>query len=242
MAHYAYFVDLSICAGCESCTVACQNKNELAPNQAFTKVRRFEAGTFPAVTSTFVTTQCMHCDNPPCAEACPTGATYKEAEGPVTVDTAKCISCKYCITACPYEARVVDEDERVVRKCTMCFDRLQAGQQPACVQTCLTGARMAGDLDDPKSPIHQAIAQANVHHIEGTSFYYRLPETMGRAVLPADFDGSPATYAWQSIFQPVGQVMLGGVMGAVLVSLASNLIQARKKGGDKAHGDHGKGD
>lgn len=238
MTRYAYFVDLSICAGCESCTVACQNKNGLDPELVFTKVNRFETGTYPNVSSTFITTQCMHCDNPPCAEVCPTGATYKDAAGPVTVDATKCISCKYCMTACPYGARVVDEQSGVVKKCTMCFDRLQQGQQPACVQTCLTGARMVGDLDDPKSPMHQAIAQSNVVHVQGTSFYYRLPEKISRDVLPEDFQGSKVAYAWQSIFQPVGQLMVGGVFGAVLVSMAANAINHKKKGGGGAHGDH----
>jgi Fe-S-cluster-containing dehydrogenase component len=240
MARYGYFVDLSICAGCESCTVACQNKNGLPPEQVFTKVHREEAGTFPAVTSTFVTTQCMHCDNPPCTEVCPTGASYKTADGPVVVDDAKCIGCRYCITACPYDARIVDEDERVVKKCTLCFDRLQAGQQPACVQTCLTGARAVGDLDDPQSPIHALIKKPNTIQIAGTSFFYRLPEGFARNVLPADFKASGATFAWQSIFQPIGQVMLAGVTGALLVSVVSNAINARRKQqeGGEAHGDH----
>lgn len=238
MTRYAYFVDLSICAGCESCTVACQNKNGLEPELAFTKVHRFETGTFPEVSSTFVTTQCMHCENPPCADVCPTGATYKNPSGPVSVNDAQCIGCKYCITACPYGARVVDENDHVVRKCTMCLDRLEAGSLPACVQTCLTGARVVGDLDDPKSPIHAAIAQPGTFQVAGTSFYYRLPEGIERAVAPADFKGGGITFAWQSIFQPVGQLMLGGVVSAVLLSLVANTVQGMKKGGGEHHGDH----
>ena len=238
MTRYAYFVDLSICAGCESCTVACQNKNGLEPEQVFTRVKRFAAGTYPQVSSTFVTTQCMHCENPPCTEVCPTGASYKSAEGPVVVEERKCIDCKYCITACPYGARIEDAEDRVVRKCSMCLDRLRAGQQPACVQTCLTGARMVGDLDDPMSPIHEVIKRSHTVQIAGTSFYYRLPEAFARDVLPADFKGSGATYAWQSIFQPIGQVMLAGVSGALLVSLASNAIAGLRKKGGERHGDH----
>lgn len=239
MTRYAYFVDLSICAGCESCTVACQNKNNLEPDQVFTHVNRYETGTFPKVSSTFVTTQCMHCENPPCTEVCPTGASYKSAEGPVVVDQTKCIYCKYCMTACPYGARIADDDERLVKKCTMCFDRLTDGKLPACVQTCLTGARMVGDLDDPKSAIHEALKRPNTVQIAGTSFFYRLPEQIARNVLPADSNGSGVTFAWQSIFQPVGQVMLAGVAGALLVSIVSNAINgARKKGGGEAHGDH----
>lgn len=238
MARYAYFVDLSICAGCESCTVACQNKNQLEPEYEFTQVHRFETGTYPNVTSTFVTTQCMHCDQPACAEVCPTGATYKDAAGPVQVEDAKCIGCKYCVTACQYGARVVNDDRNTVQKCSMCLDRLTAGQQPACVQTCLTGARVSGDLDDPNSPIHKAIAQQGTVKVEGTSFYYRLPAGFERSVAPPDVKAAGITFAWQSIFQPVGQLMLGGVTAAVLVSLIANTVKSVKKGGAGEHGSH----
>ncbi|HYF94553.1 MAG TPA: 4Fe-4S dicluster domain-containing protein [Symbiobacteriaceae bacterium] len=238
MTRYAYFVDLSICAGCESCTVACQNKNGLEPEQVYTRVKRNFTGAFPKVASTFVTTQCMHCENPPCTEVCPTGASYKSAEGPVIVEESKCIDCKYCMTACPYDARIADEDDRVVKKCTMCLDRLQQGKSPACVQTCLTGARLVGDLDDPQSPIHEALKRPNTVQIAGTSFFYRLPDGYAREVLPADFAGSGITFAWQSIFQPVGQMMLVGVTGALLTSVVSNAIAAMRKKGGEPHGDH----
>lgn len=237
MTTYAYFVDLSICAGCEACTVACQTKNGLDPSLTFTNVSRYQTGTFPDLASTFVTRQCLHCDNPPCADVCPTGATYKLSTGPVVVDDEKCISCKYCITACPYDARVIDEESNVVKKCTLCFDRLAEGQLPACVQTCLTGARQIGDLDDPTDPIHEMIKQPNTIKIEGTSFYYRIPEGISREAIPADFKGSGVTYAWQSILQPLGQWMLGGVAGAVFFSMLANTAKSVRKGGD-ADGHH----
>lgn len=229
MTHYAYFVDLTVCAGCESCTVACQNLNGLDPSITFTRIHRHETGTYPDLKSTFVVNQCMHCDDPPCAQVCPTGATYKTAEGPVKVDYTKCIACKYCITACPYEARTYDEEANVVRKCSLCIDRLRAGQQPACVQTCLTGARMVGDLEDSADPIHEAIARSGTVKVEGTSFYFRLPEGIDRDVVPANFKASGITFAWQSILQPVGQLMLGGVVGAVLVSAAANAVKGARK-------------
>lgn len=236
MTHYAYFVDLSICAGCEACTVACQMKNELDPNLVYTKVSRFEQGTFPDLSSTFVTTQCLHCDNPPCAAVCPTGATYKTDEGPVQVEYDKCISCKYCMTVCPYDARVIDPEDNVIKKCTLCYDRLSAGQLPACVATCLTGARVVGDLDDPASPIHEAISRPGTIKIEGTSFYYRVAEGIPRTAIPADFKAPAITYAWQSLLQPLGQWLLGTTAAAVLLSLAVNTVKG-KKGGD-AHGGH----
>jgi Fe-S-cluster-containing dehydrogenase component len=230
-------MDLSICAGCESCTVACQNKNDLTADIAFTKIHRYQEGTFPNLKSTFVPNQCLHCDNPPCADVCPTGATYKTAEGPVQVNDKQCIGCKYCIAACPFGARTYDAKAHVVKKCSECYDRLQAGKTPACVQTCITGARQVGNLDDANDPIHKVIAQPNTVKVGGTNFYFKLPEGIARTVLPADSKESAVTYAWQSILQPFGQMALGGAAGAVLLSAAAFVVKSVKKEGDE-HGDH----
>ncbi|HLN62412.1 MAG TPA: 4Fe-4S dicluster domain-containing protein [Symbiobacteriaceae bacterium] len=234
MTRYAHFIDLSVCAGCESCTVACQNKNGLAPDLAYTRVHRYQTGTFPDLKSTFVVNQCLHCDNPPCADACPTGATYKTAEGPVLVNYDQCIGCKYCIVACPYDARVFDEEKQAARKCTECADRLSAGRKPACVETCLTGARIIGDLNDPTSEIHVALKRPNTVQMAGTAFYFRLPDQISSAALP-EAKGTGLVYAWQSILQPLGQLLMGGAAAALLVSAAAFAVKSAREGGS----DHG---
>lgn len=231
MTRYAFFIDLSVCAGCESCTVACQNKNELDPAITYTRIHRYQTGTYPDLKSTFVVNQCLHCDNPPCAEVCPTGATHKTAEGPVLVEYKQCIGCKYCIVACPYGARVFDEELNVARKCTECADRLAAGGKPACVETCLTGARVIGDLDDPKSPIHEALKRPHTVQMAGTGFYFRLPEQIGNEALPDGAKGTGVVYAWQSILQPLGQLLMGGAAAALLASAASFAIKSARGGG-----------
>ncbi|MDF2627039.1 MAG: molybdopterin oxidoreductase iron-sulfur binding subunit [Symbiobacteriaceae bacterium] len=234
MTRYAYYIDLSICAGCESCTVACQNKNGLAPELAYTKVHRFETGTFPNLKSSFVAGQCFHCDEPACAAACPTGATYKTDEGPVLVNEAQCIGCKYCMVACPYDARVFDEEMGAARKCTECADRLASGRKPACVETCLTGARVIGDLDDPKSPIHALITQPDTVQMAGAGFYFRLPEGIAKEALP-EARGTGVVYAWQSILQPLGQLLMGGAAAALLASAAAFAVKSVRGGGTE-HG------
>jgi len=234
VSRYAFYIDLSICAGCESCTVACQNKNGLAPEMAYTKVHRFQTGTYPDLKSAFVVNQCLHCNEPPCAAACPTGATHKTAEGPVAVEYSQCIGCKYCIVACPYDARVYDEEIGAARKCTECADRLAAGRKPACVETCLTGARIIGDIDDPKSPIHAAIARKGTVQMAGTGFYFRLPNGIARDALP-EARGAGVVYAWQSILQPLGQLFMGGAAAALLASAAAFAVKSARGGGDE-HG------
>ena len=101
---------------------------------------------------------CLHCETPACVTVCPTGASYKRAEdGIVLINHDTCIGCELCAWACPYGAREMDEDEGVMKKCTLCVDRIynetipEAQRQPACVITCPTKARHFGDLGDPES-------------------------------------------------------------------------------------------
>ena len=118
----------------------------------------------PAMTLHFPRS-CLHCEEPACVTVCPTGASYKRAEdGIVLVDEDKCIGCKLCSWACPYGAREYSPVEGVMKKCTLCIDRIynehldEADRQPACVQACPTRARHFGDLGDPESKVSQLVA------------------------------------------------------------------------------------
>lgn len=111
---------------------------------------------------------CLHCETPACVTVCPTGASYKRAEdGIVLVDEDKCIGCKLCSWACPYGAREYSAVEGVMKKCTLCVDRIynehlpEAERQPACVQACPTKARHFGDLGDPESDVSKLVAARN---------------------------------------------------------------------------------
>ncbi|GAB1594719.1 4Fe-4S dicluster domain-containing protein [Lysobacter claricitrinus] len=119
----------------------------------------------PAMTLHFPRS-CLHCEEPACVTVCPTGASYKRAEdGIVLVDEDKCIGCKLCSWACPYGAREYSAVEGVMKKCTLCIDRIynenlpEAERQPACVQACPTRARHFGDLADPESKVSKLVAE-----------------------------------------------------------------------------------
>ncbi|KGM52617.1 hypothetical protein N800_11405 [Lysobacter daejeonensis GH1-9] len=119
----------------------------------------------PAMTLHFPRS-CLHCEQPACVTVCPTGASYKRAEdGIVLVDEDKCIGCKLCSWACPYGAREYSHVEGVMKKCTLCIDRIynehldEAERQPACVQACPTRARHFGDLADPESKVSRLVAE-----------------------------------------------------------------------------------
>ena len=148
MAHYAIVVDLDRCIGCHGCEIACKNENNIALGEYWNKVvERGPFGEYPDLEMYFLPTMCQQCQDAPCVNVCPTGASYRDADGMVLVDKEKCIGCKYCMMACPYGVRYLNEEERVVEKCTMCEQRISQGELPQCVAQCGARARFFGDLD-----------------------------------------------------------------------------------------------
>lgn len=108
-------IDLRKCIGCHACTIGCVAENKLPPGVVYRPVMEEEAGTYPNVTRKFLPRPCLQCDQPPCTEVCPVGATYKSGDGIVKVDYEQCIGCRYCVTACPYGARTFDFGELYVQ-------------------------------------------------------------------------------------------------------------------------------
>ena len=156
---YGMLIDLALCIGCNACAVACRLENE-PPRGCFnTWIESWDARRADGyVARVNVPKQCNHCDNPSCVSVCPTGASYKADDGTVQIDEGRCIGCKYCMAACPYGARYAIPETGVVGKCTYCAHRTENGLMPACVSTCVTSARLFGDLNDPDSDIAKAIA------------------------------------------------------------------------------------
>lgn len=141
MPKVGWIVDLTKCIGCHACYVACKAENRTPLRTDWRTVIMRESGRFPAVKREFISLSCHHCDEPACLKSCPTGAITKRAsDGIVLIDQTKCNGCRYCVFACPYGAPRIDTDTAKVSKCTMCVHRVDAGLEPACVTTCLTGA------------------------------------------------------------------------------------------------------
>jgi Fe-S-cluster-containing dehydrogenase component len=174
-------IDLDICVGCHACAVNCKEWNsgghaapltDLDPYGSkpdgvwFNRIHTFEAGEGAAGRTVHFPKSCLHCEQPACVTVCPTGASFKRAaDGIVLVDESKCIGCKLCSWACPYGAREFDVTEGVMKKCTLCIDRIYnetfapEDRVPACVASCPVGARHFGDLGDPDSPVSQLVAE-----------------------------------------------------------------------------------
>src|SRR5262252_5982787 len=127
MTKYAFVIDQRKCIGCHACTVACKAEHEF-PNS-----RRY-----------FLVNRCNHCDNAPCVAICPTRALYKRKDGIVDFDSSRCIGCKSCMQACPYDALYIDPNTHTAAKCNYCAHRVEVGLEPACVIVCPEQAIVAG--------------------------------------------------------------------------------------------------
>lgn len=153
MARLIMAIDANKCMNCKACVVACQQRNSVPYNQERNWIKTAVDSKAPSGFH-YQPGGCMQCDKPLCAEACPTGATYKGNDGVVYVNAAKCIGCGSCITACPYDARHKDATRGgIVDKCDYCLASRQNGLAPACVSICPTKARVFGDADDPQSDV-----------------------------------------------------------------------------------------
>jgi tetrathionate reductase subunit B len=150
---YAMAVDLERCTGCHACTVACKAENEVLLGFFRTKVYYYDQGTFPQVRRHFLPVLCNQCDDAPCIPSCPTASLAKRADGIVRVNQSTCEACGECVKACPYGALYIDPKRHVADKCDFCSHRLDAGMEPACVQTCPSETLIFGDLNDPQSRI-----------------------------------------------------------------------------------------
>ena len=154
---YAMVIDLHKCIGCHACTAACKQENSVPKGVHRSWVTEAEAGQFPAVRSLKLPRLCNHCSDAPCQKVCPTGATYRAADGTIQIDAAKCVGCRYCLAACPYDARFSHPVEKIASKCNFCYHRVEAGLMPACISTCVGQARYFGDMNDPDSDVSKLL-------------------------------------------------------------------------------------
>jgi Fe-S-cluster-containing dehydrogenase component len=163
---YAMVIDLRKCIGCHACSVACKAEFDVPLGVWRSWVRYQEKGKYPNVKKHFLPRLCNHCDKPPCVRVCPVQATYKDKDGYVLQRYERCIGCRYCMIACPYNARHILPRKtnavgygHVIDKCTFCIHRVEQGVTPACVTTCVGRARVFGDLNDPNSEVAKLVSK-----------------------------------------------------------------------------------
>jgi len=205
---YGFVIDQRKCIGCHACTVACKEENQVPLGAFRTWVKYVERGTFPHTRRYFSVLRCNHCDDAPCVTICPTVALYRRPDGVVDFDGERCIGCKSCMQACPYDALYIDPATQTAAKCNYCAHRLEVGLEPACVIVCPEQAIIAGDLDDSRSRIARLVATEPVQ--------VRKPEQGTRpkvfyvgadaAALTPSLQAPATTYMWAQ--RPAAEVSL----------------------------------
>ncbi len=238
---FGFVIDISRCIDCRACLVACSAENNVGMQYTRIWVRDLGLkGKYPALQRTFVPYNCMHCDNPPCTQVCVSGATYKDGDtGLVLVDQEACIGCGFCVDACPYNARYLDRERGVVDKCTGCVQRLELGQQPACVATCVGSARKFGDLNDPDS--EASIALKNAHSVQrldyqspdgthtGPNIYFINGEVTDAALMPREPQYTLAEQSWKYALVPAVLAGIGLSFAGQAAFFTKQLVEGEKE-------------
>lgn len=256
---FGILIDTTRCVGCRSCQIACKRKNNLpeeairyVPNETYPPA--LSATTFTLVEFHRVTgptnqtvikpvkKQCMHCVEPACASVCPVGALVKTPAGPVTYDPEKCIGCRYCMAACPFNIPKYEWDSATprIRKCDLCADRVAVGQIPACVEACPTKALLFASRDELIIEAEKRI-QTNpdkyVHYIYGrdevggTSVLYLADVPFEQLGFRSDLPKEPLPQRTNVVMSAVPMVAIGT---GLLLSASAWAAHRRKANGPVA--------
>ena len=208
MTNFGFIIDNRKCIGCHACTVACKQEHDLPIGVNRTWVKYIEKGTFPNTRRVFSVQRCNHCADAPCVEICPVTALWKRKDGIVDFDGDRCIGCKACMQACPYDAIYLNPDTNTAAKCNYCAHRVAVELQPPCVTVCPEHAIIAGDMEDSETEIAQMLARLPVQvrkPEKGTNpqVYYIDGD---EASLNPTYSSTPEGYLWSEIPKRVYQI------------------------------------
>ena len=159
---YGFIIDNRKCIGCHACTTACKAEHQVPLGVNRTWVKQVEKGEFPNTRRLFSVMRCNHCTEAPCVEICPVEALFFREDGIVDFDNRRCIGCKSCMQACPYDALYINPENHTAAKCNYCSQRVDIGLEPACVNVCPEHAIISGDMENPDTEIAQLLAREQV--------------------------------------------------------------------------------
>jgi len=238
MAEKVKLIDVAKCTGCRGCQLACKQWNGLPAGQTFaagtyqnppdlqpntwTLIRFQEVAAKEGVKWLFRKDGCMHCTDAACVKVCPSGALYHSDLGTVGIINERCIGCKECVAACPFEIPRYDRVTDRVYKCDLCLSRIRADLPPACVKACPTGALTFGDKEEMLKLAYKRAKElggdASVYgdkFVDGTHVLYVLQEKKQvYDILPAHPRVPLSVMAWKDLLKPLSLVAAGGVLAA----------------------------
>lgn len=218
----AMLIDITLCIGCNACQDACKKANNLAEGEE----KKLSLSAYTALEEhdgVFVRRMCQHCEEPTCASVCPVGAFTKTPEGPVLYDENKCIGCRYCMQACPFQVPRYEWGSTYprVQKCVFCHSRIAQGLQPACAEACPTGATKFGNRDElirealermkaePTKYVNRIYGQ---HEVGGTSILYITNVPFEQLGFKTELQATALpSLTWNALSKIPGIVTVGGV-------------------------------
>ncbi len=235
--NFGFVIDNRKCIGCHACTVACKSEHDVPVGVNRTWVKYIEKGEYPHTRRLFSVMRCNHCESAPCVEICPVEALHVRDDGIVDFDGRRCIGCKACMQACPYDALYIDPQTHTAAKCNYCSHRVDIGLEPACVNVCPEHAIISGDMDNPNSEIAQLIAteQVTARKVEkGTRpklFYIDGDEvSLNPTATPQQSD-----YMWSAQSSGVGHF---AKYAESLIAKADPITMVKQLSGDNGSDDH----
>lgn len=225
MARNGILIDITRCVGCYACEEACANRwgNPVTEEHQLSATKNT---TVLQVDDVYLPRMCMHCADPTCASVCPVGAFTKTPEGPVIYEAHKCMGCRYCMQACPFDVPKYQWDSLnpEVRKCDMCYERTQNGEKPACVEACPTEARVFGVLDDlvveaqKRIQDNPGVYENHVYGVReagGTSVLFLSPKPFEQLGMKTNLPESPLpTLTWAILSKIPNYVFWGSTLMA----------------------------
>ena len=232
---YGFVIDPARCIDCRACLVACRVQWNVPEGKTRNWVYTTGVqGVFPDLSQQFIPAQCHHCSDAPCLEACPTGATYRREDGIVVIDEEACIGCGLCVNACPYGARFYNEEKGTADKCNACYTRVDRGEMPACVATCVGGARLFGDLNDPQSDVRLAMEGRAVYRPINDvdtqpNTYYLEPLDAQSEVWPQAKAPTAAESFWQRVAVPGTKLAIGAAVVGQALAFAVQLLKGESE-------------
>jgi formate dehydrogenase iron-sulfur subunit len=262
---YGFFTDTSVCIGCKACEVACKEWNQLPEKepgflgQSLDNTGELNGSTWRHVkfidnvpdetmgvgngrAFLIMSDVCKHCQHASCMDVCPTGAIIRTEFDTVFIQEDVCNGCRNCIAACPYDVIAIDEDEKVAQKCTLCYDRLQGGLEPACAKACPTDSIQFGPLDELRVTARKREAQLHAQGLKEANLYGDDDEVYGGLNAFFLLMDKPEVYNLPNAANAVlpGRNNVGGYLGWIVTAVLgvfAALIARRQRNREAAEQD-----